>query len=71
MGRESLLPLSAENIIKLLKNEFNLAFNKRGQDYFAFCPLHKEKTSSFAFEPGKKIFKCFGCGFGVGNVFKL
>jgi DNA primase len=71
MGQENLLPLSTENIIQLLKNEFHLTFNKRGQDYFAFCPFHQEKTSSFAFEPEKKIFKCFGCGFGVGNVFKL
>lgn len=71
MGQGNLLPLSAENTIQLLKSEFHLTFNKRGQDYFAFCPFHQEKTSSFAFEPEKKIFKCFGCGFGVGNVFKL
>jgi len=71
MGQGNLLSLSAENIIQLLKSEFRLTFNKRGQDYFAFCPFHQEKTSSFAFEPEKKIFKCFGCGFGVGNVFKL
>jgi DNA primase len=71
MDQEKLLPLSAENTIQLLKREFHLTFNKRGQDYFTFCPFHQEKTSSFAFEPEKKIFKCFGCGFGVGNVFKL
>jgi len=71
MEQGNLLPLSAENIIKLLKSEFRLNFSKKGQDYFALCPLRKEKTSSFAFEPEKKIFKCFGCGFGVGNVFKL
>jgi len=71
MAQGNLLPLSAENIIQLLKSEFRLVFSKRGQDYFTFCPFHQEKTSSFAFEPEKKIFKCFGCGFGVGSVFKL
>ncbi len=71
MDQGNLLPLSAENIIQLLRNEFRLTFSKRGQSYFTFCPFRKEKTSSFAFEPEKKIFKCFGCGFGVGNIFKL
>lgn len=71
MDQGNLLPLSAENIIQLLKNEFRLSFSKRGQDYFTFCPFHKEKTSSFAFEPEKKFFKCFGCGFGVRNFFEL
>jgi DNA primase len=71
MVQGKLLPLSVENILPLLKNEFHLVFSKKGQDYFALCPFHQEKSSSFAFEPERKIFKCFGCGFGVGNVFKL
>jgi len=71
MDQGNSLPLSTENIIQLLKSEFGLTFNKKGQDYFAFCPFHQEKSSSFAFEPEKKIFKCFGCDLGFGNVFKL
>ncbi|CAG8598172.1 17012_t:CDS:2 [Funneliformis caledonium] len=35
MEPENLLPLSAENIIQLLKKEFRLTFSKKGQDYFA------------------------------------
>lgn len=71
MDHEKLLPLSTENILQLLKNEFRLTFNKKGQDYFALCPFRQEKSSSFAFEPEKKIFKCFGCDLGFGNIFKL
>lgn len=71
MNKNNLLPLSSKNILQLLKKEFNLIFNQKGQDYFTLCPFHPEKTSSFAFEPEKKIFKCFGCGFGAGSIFKL
>lgn len=65
------ISLSTEEIVQLLKKELNLSLAKKGKDYFGLCPFHKEKTSSFAFEPEKKIFKCFGCGFSAGNVFKL
>jgi len=51
-----ILPLSRKNILQLLKKEFNLIFNQKGQDYFALCPFHLEKTPSFAFEPEKKNF---------------
>ncbi|CAH1764134.1 1723_t:CDS:2 [Entrophospora sp. SA101] len=71
MDQKILLPLSAENILQLLKREFRLPFTQKGHDYFAPCPFHQEKSPSFTFEPEKKIFKCFGCGFGAGNVFKL
>lgn len=71
MNKNNLLPLSSKNILQLLRKEFNLIFNQKGQDYFTLCPFHPEKTSSFAFEPEKKIFKCFGCGLGVGSIFKL
>ena len=71
MDQKILLPLSAENILQLLKREFRLLFTQKGRDYFAPCPFRQEKSPSFAFEPEKKIFKCFGCGFGAGNFFKL
>jgi len=71
MNKKSLLPLSSENILQLLSKEFRLSFSQKGQDYFALCPFHAEKTPSFAFEPEKRIFKCFSCGFGTGSIFKL
>jgi len=71
MDQKILLPLSVENILQLLKREFRLPLVRKGHDYFAPCPFHQEKSPSFTFEPEKKIFKCFGCGFGAGNFFKL
>lgn len=63
--------LSVSNILQLLKTEFNLEFSLKGNSYFSLCPFHKEKTSSLSFEAEKKIFKCFGCNFSAGNVFKF
>ncbi|HEV7645548.1 MAG TPA: DNA primase [Pyrinomonadaceae bacterium] len=41
---------------------------KKGQNWWAPCPFHQEKTASFSVNPGKGMYKCFGCGKG-GNVF--
>lgn len=41
---------------------------KKGANWMACCPFHQEKTPSFGVNPGKGMFKCFGCGKG-GNVF--
>ncbi|KLL03146.1 MAG: DNA primase [Mycoplasmataceae bacterium CE_OT135] len=71
MDQKILLPLSAENILQLLKKELRLSLLQKGRDYFAPCPFHQEKSPSFTFEPEKKFFKCFGCDFWAENVFKL
>lgn len=45
-----------------------------GRKHEACCPFHDEKTPSFSVNPGKQIFKCFGCGAagdGIGFVMKL
>ena len=41
---------------------------KRGHNYFGICPFHLEKTPSFAVNPNKQIYKCFGCGAGGGTI---
>ena len=41
---------------------------KRGQDYWACCPYHKEKTASFKINVQRQIFYCFGCK-KSGNLF--
>lgn len=40
---------------------------KKGANYVACCPLHKEKTPSFMVNPARGTWHCFGCGKG-GNV---
>lgn len=45
-----------------------VSLKKKGNNHWACCPFHHEKTPSFAVNPAKQLFKCFGCGKG-GNVF--
>lgn len=38
------------------------SLKKKGRNWMACCPFHKEKTPSFAVNPQKQFFKCYGCG---------
>lgn len=40
----------------------HLKMKRSGQNYFASCPFHNEKSASFSVSPVKQIFHCFGCG---------
>jgi DNA primase len=44
-----------------------LTLKKQGENYWACCPFHTEKTASFSVSSRKQIYHCFGCGVG-GNV---
>jgi DNA primase len=39
-----------------------LTLKRKGQNLWACCPFHDEKTPSFSVAPNKGIYKCFGCG---------
>lgn len=38
-----------------------VTLKRRGQNLWAPCPFHDEKTASFSVAPAKGFFKCFGC----------
>lgn len=46
-----------------------VTLKKKGQNYWACCPFHGEKSPSFSVS-AKGFFKCFGCG-KSGNVFSF
>lgn len=43
---------------------------KKGTNWMACCPFHNEKSPSFAVNPARESFKCFGCN-ESGSVFSF
>ncbi|MEN8248815.1 MAG: CHC2 zinc finger domain-containing protein, partial [Bacteroidota bacterium] len=41
-----------------------VSLKRKGQNLWANCPFHNEKTPSFSVNPAKGFYKCFGCGAG-------
>ena len=52
-------------MVELIKQYVSL--EKWGNYYFGLCPFHLEKKPSFAVDPEREMYKCFGCGEG-GNI---
>ena len=44
-----------------------VSLRPKGNDLWALCPFHAEKTPSFSVSPALGFYKCFGCGKG-GDV---
>ncbi len=56
------------DIVRVVQDYVQL--KKKGANWMACCPFHKEKTPSFSVSPTKDIFYCFGCHKG-GSVFNF
>lgn len=52
----------ATDIVALIREYIPL--QRAGAAFKALCPFHEEKTPSFFVNPGRQMFKCFGCGAG-------
>ncbi len=47
-----------------------LDLTREGEEYFAICPFHKEKTASFSVTPSNGLIYCHGCHWG-GNIIQF
>ncbi len=45
-----------------------VTLKRKGQNLWAPCPFHNEKSPSFSVSPAKGIYKCFGCGKAGNSV---
>lgn len=55
------LLLSRTEIVDLIDGRVTLR-KKSGNNYFACCPFHNEKSPSFSVSQNKQFYYCFGCG---------
>ncbi len=53
--------LNRIEIIDLIDSRVPLK-KKSGNNYFACCPFHTEKSASFSVSQSKQFYHCFGCG---------
>ncbi|MBE5730519.1 MAG: DNA primase [Clostridiales bacterium] len=57
--------LSKTDLVQVVSRYVSLT--KKGNNYWACCPFHHEKTPSFSVTPGKQLYYCYGCHEG-GNA---
>ncbi len=60
------------NIVDVVNKYVKL--DRKGKQYWACCPFHIEKTSSFTVNEVEQFYKCFGCGVSgdvIGFVKKI
>lgn len=55
------LVLQRTDLISLVDARVPLR-KKTGNNFFACCPFHNEKTASFSVSQAKQFYYCFGCG---------
>ncbi len=45
-----------------------ISLKKKGNNYWACCPFHNEKTPSFSVDRDSQLYHCFGCG-ASGSIY--
>ena len=55
------LLLAKIDLVDLINTQVPLR-KKSGNNYFARCPFHNEKSASFSVSQPKQFYYCFGCG---------
>ncbi|PPI87825.1 DNA primase [Candidatus Pantoea edessiphila] len=61
ISREFIINLLAKtDIVNLINIRMNL--KKQGNNFYAYCPFHKETNPSFTVSAEKQFYHCFGCG---------
>ncbi|WNE39954.1 MAG: DNA primase [Mycoplasmataceae bacterium] len=63
--------LNTNDILNLLTNKLSLNLKQKGRSVFFLCPFHSDKNPSCSFEPNRKIFTCFTCGFKANDIFNF
>ena len=63
--------LNTNDILHLLTKQLNLNLKQMGRSVFFLCPFHNDKNPSCSFEPNRKIFTCFTCGFKASDIFNF
>src|SRR5437763_16995650 len=61
--------LNNNDILHLLTTKLNFTPKQMGKSIFFLCPFHADKNPSLSFEPNRKIFTCFSCGFKANDIF--
>ncbi len=65
MNKEQIL--RKPEIIEMLLKE-GVELKQKGRLWWACCSLHQERTPSFAVDPEKQRFHCFGCHAGGDSI---
>lgn len=60
--------LTSRNDIVDVVSSYVPLTKRSGVNLFGLCPFHGEKTPSFAVNPERQIYHCFGCGKGGGVI---
>ena len=56
------------NIVEVASSYVSL--DRKGNNHWACCPFHHEKTASFSINEAEQFYHCFGCGVS-GDVIKF